>query len=58
MHRLACVVVAVLVSFSAAATPREARGPNGKTNPIVKALRTIVRTLGDGITIPVPASKP
>jgi hypothetical protein len=49
-------VLVVVFALSAAAAPREERGPRG--NPIVKRIVKIVRSLGDGLTIPVPAPKP
>ncbi|HYC91556.1 MAG TPA: hypothetical protein VEO54_20215 [Thermoanaerobaculia bacterium] len=50
---LAVAAVTVALSTTASAAPRE-RGPKEKVPPIVKMLKSIVRTLGDGLTVPLP----
>lgn len=55
MRRVAYLLVLVF-AFSAAAAPRDERGLRG--NPVVKRIVKIVRSLGDGLTIPVPAPTP
>ena len=56
MRRMIYALVVVVFALSAAAAPREDRGPRG--NGVVKMVKRIVRALGDGIIIPVPAPKP
>jgi hypothetical protein len=53
---LAAVVVIVALAGSASAAGREDRdrGQREKANPIVKAVKKIIRVLGDGLTIPRP----
>jgi hypothetical protein len=56
MRRVIYVLVVVVFTVSAVAAPRDERGP--RSNPVVKMVKKIVRSLGDGITIPVPGPKP
>ena len=47
------VVVCLLVgAVSVYAAPRERTGPHERSHPIVKAIKKIVKTFGDGLTIP------
>ena len=58
MRRVVYALVVVVVSLSVSGAPREGREPRDKSNPIAKAMKKIVRALGDGLTIPVPAPTP
>ncbi|HEX6085091.1 MAG TPA: hypothetical protein VF266_11235 [Thermoanaerobaculia bacterium] len=51
----AAVSVIVLLSTAVAAAPRER---NKEKVPTIHKLLRIVRSLGDGIVIPLPAPKP
>lgn len=42
-----------MLSVSLAAAPRD-RAPREKQNPIVKVIKKIVRSLGDGLIVPTP----
>lgn len=46
------VSVILALSASAAAVPRDDRGP--REGPITKIIKKIVRSLGDGLIIPLP----
>ncbi|HVG25947.1 MAG TPA: hypothetical protein VND45_17450 [Thermoanaerobaculia bacterium] len=52
MLNLCVLAVVVMLAGSVAAAPRER--PKDKQPAIVKMLKSIVRTLGDGLTIPTP----
>jgi len=59
MRRVVYALVVVAFALSAVAAPGE--GPEWRGNPIVKAVKKAVKTvktLGDGITIPVGGPKP
>ncbi len=67
MHRVIYAVVVVVCSLSLSAAPREGReslDSRDRASPIVKAVRRVIRALGDGLTIPGsnpvpnPAPKP
>jgi hypothetical protein len=53
---LTVIAVIVVLSTSASAAPRgeRDRGPREKVPPIGKILKTIIRALGDGLTVPLP----
>jgi len=52
---LAAVLVIVAFSGSALAVTREGReGRDRKDNPVVKVIKKIVKSLGDGLIIPLP----
>jgi hypothetical protein len=46
-------LVLVLLGGTAVAGPREVR-PREKPSPVVKAVKKVVRALGDLLTIPLP----
>ncbi|HVG25948.1 MAG TPA: hypothetical protein VND45_17455 [Thermoanaerobaculia bacterium] len=48
------VAVVVMLTGSVAAAPRDRERPKEKVPAIVKMLKSIVGTLGDGLTIPKP----
>jgi hypothetical protein len=51
------VVVLVVLSVSVSARPRDerpVRDPRGKRDPIVKVIKKIIRSLGDGLSVPTP----
>jgi hypothetical protein len=55
---VAVVVVSLALSHAVIAGPREGvRSPDAE-NVIVKMVKRIVRTLGDGLTVPTPAPPP
>lgn len=61
MRRVVYALVVVLVSLSVSGAPRDGRDvPRDKVSPVVKMMKKIVRTLGDGLTIPgsSPSPKP
>ena len=51
---VSAVVLVVVFSVSVSARPREERPrePRGKREPIVKVVKRIIQSLGDGLTIP------
>lgn len=52
---VSAVVVMVAFSLSMAAAPREYREPpRTKREPIVKFIKKVIRSLGDGIVVPIP----
>ena len=51
---LAAVAVMVVLASGVTAEPRNPRGPREKGNPIVKTVKKIIKSLGDGLTIPRP----
>ena len=53
---IAAVTLILTLAGSASAAGREDRdrGPREKSNPIVKAVKKMIRVLGDGLTIPKP----
>ena len=54
-RRVFAVAVIVALSLSLAAAPREQREPaRGKRDPIVKIIKKMIRSLGDGIVVPIP----
>ena len=52
MRRLVYGFAVVLFAVSVSAAPREGVGPRDRSHPIVKAIKKVVKTLGDGLTIP------
>jgi hypothetical protein len=57
--RVAVVVVSVVVSTAVFGVPREGReAARDRESPVVKFVKRVVRSLGDGITVPTPAPKP
>ena len=60
VRRFAAVTVIVVLATSVSAAPREGRerGPREKTPSVVKIVKKIVRALGDGLTVPLPAPRP
>jgi hypothetical protein len=53
-----CSVIAGLwVGGSAYGAPRDNREPRERRNPVLKIVK-IVKSLGDGIVIPLPPPKP
>ncbi|HYC91555.1 MAG TPA: hypothetical protein VEO54_20210 [Thermoanaerobaculia bacterium] len=50
---VAAVTVIVVLAGNVSAAPRE-RGAKDKVPPVVKLLKSIVRSLGDGLIIPLP----
>ena len=60
MRRVVQALVVVAVSLSVSGAPREGRDlPRDKSSPIVKMVKRIVKSLGDGLTIPTnPSPKP
>jgi hypothetical protein len=58
---VSAVLMAVVLSLSVAAGPREnqmPREPREKRDPIVKIVKRIIQSLGDGLTVPTPVAKP
>jgi hypothetical protein len=58
---VSAVLAAVVLSLSVAAGPREnqmAREPRVKRDPIVKIVKRIIKSLGDGLTVPTPCATP
>jgi hypothetical protein len=58
---VSAALLAVVLSLSVAAGPREngvAREPREKRDPIVKIVKRIIKSLGDGLTVPTPVAKP
>ena len=54
-RRVFAVAVIVALSLSMSAAPREQREPvRGKRDPIVKIIKKMIRSLGDGIVVPIP----
>lgn len=51
---LAAVAVMVVLAPGVSAEPRDPRGPREKGNPIVKVIKKVIKSLGDGLTIPNP----
>ena len=54
---LAVLSVVLLLSVQVSARPREERPirePREKRDPIVKIVRNIIRSLGDGLVTPTP----
>ncbi|HEX9984208.1 MAG TPA: hypothetical protein VGF69_13155 [Thermoanaerobaculia bacterium] len=51
MRRLAYVLILVF-AVSVSGAPRDTRD---RVNPIVKTFKSLIRVLGDGLTIPSPA---
>ena len=54
---LAMLSVVLLLSLPVSARPREerpVREPREKRDPIVKIVKKIIRSLGDGLIIPTP----
>ncbi len=64
MHRVPCcfargvaaVLLVLALSFTVSARPREERPrePREKRDPIVKIVKKIIRSLGDGLVSPTP----
>jgi hypothetical protein len=53
------VAVSLVVSAAAFGIPREGRErTRDRENTVVKFVKRVVRTLGDGLTVPTPAPKP
>jgi hypothetical protein len=50
---MASVAVIVALSVSAAAAPREDRD-RGREPGLIKIIKKVVKTLGDGLTVPLP----
>ena len=59
VRSVAAVAVILAVSVSVAAAPREKvdRERSRKTS-IVKVVKRIIQSLGDGLTVPLPGPKP
>lgn len=57
MRRVVYVLVVLVFSVSAFGVSREDRGPRER-NPVVKAVKKLVKSLGDGLTLPTPAPTP
>lgn len=55
---VAVVTVIVVVAGNVAAAPRERGATKEKVSPVVKMLKGIVRSLGDGLTVPLPGPRP
>lgn len=54
---VSAVVVVVILAVSMSARPREERPirePREKREPIVKFIKKVIESLGDGLTIPNP----
>jgi hypothetical protein len=51
-------VMSFILTSGAVGLTREGREPRARENPIVKFVKRVVRTLGDGIIVPTPAPKP
>ena len=54
VRSVAAVAVMVVLASGVSAEPRNPRGPREKGNPIVKTVKKIIKSLGDGLTIPKP----
>jgi hypothetical protein len=50
---VASVAVIVALSLSASAAPREDRD-RGREPVLIKIIKKVVKTLGDGLTVPLP----
>lgn len=58
---VSAVLLTAVLSLSVSAGPREngvAREPREKRDPIVKIVKRIIQSLGDGLTVPTPGVKP
>lgn len=52
---MASVAVIVALSVSASAAPREDRDRDrGREPGLIKIIKKVVKTLGDGLTVPLP----
>jgi len=51
---VAVLCLLVLLAGNLVAAPRDSRGPRDKGSPVVKAIKKLVRALGDGLIIPTP----
>lgn len=54
---VSAVVLVVVLAVSVSARPREERPirePREKREPVVKFLKKVIKSLGDGLTIPNP----
>jgi hypothetical protein len=61
MRRVVYALVVVVISLSVSGAPRGGRDlPIDKSHPIVKMVKKMVKSLGDGLTIPGsnPSPKP
>lgn len=56
VRSFAAVLVCVVVALSVSARPREdrPRDPREKREPIVKVVKRIIKSLGDGLIVPTP----
>ncbi|HEX8407612.1 MAG TPA: hypothetical protein VF883_02025 [Thermoanaerobaculia bacterium] len=54
MRGLAAVAMMVVLGSGVSAEPRNPRGPREKGNPIVKVVKKVIKSLGDGLTVPLP----
>jgi hypothetical protein len=54
---VAATTVIVVLAGNVSAAPRE-RGTKEKVPPVVKVLKGIVRSFGDGLVIPLPSPRP
>lgn len=57
VRRVVALVIVAALAVSVSARPREERPirePKETPNPIVKVIKRIVKSLGDGIHIPTP----
>ena len=53
--RVFAVAVIFVLSTSVWAVPREPREPpRTKRDPIVKFIKKVIRSLGDGLVVPIP----
>ena len=50
----AAVTVVLVLASGMSAAPRDERGPREKGNPIVKVIKKVIRSLGDGLIVPLP----
>jgi hypothetical protein len=54
VRSVAALWLLVVLAGNVVAASRDNRGPREKSNPIVKAVKKLVRALGDGLIIPTP----
>ena len=54
MRRAFAAAALMLFAMSLSAAPRDQRGPREKGSPIVKIIRKVIKSLGDGLIVPLP----
>ena len=54
MGRIVLVVVMLLASSAVFGTPREDRRDRDKPNPILRLVKKVIKSLGDGLVTPTP----